>query len=67
MMHSAQNLWRHSLVVIVEVSMSRQMGQVSSDCRDYNKKIINLFNYSAFDLMSTFGDTAISVLSVIAS
>ena len=35
-------------MVMVEVSMSKQMGQVNSDCRD-------------------FGETAISVVSVIAS
>ena len=36
------------MVVIVEVSMSKQMGQVNSDCKD-------------------LGETAISVVSVIAS
>ena len=36
MIHSAQNLWRHSLVVIVEVNISRHIGQVSSDWRSCN-------------------------------
>ena len=43
-----QNLWRHSLVVMVFLSMSRQMGHMSSEWRER-------------------GDTAISVLSVMAS
>ena len=48
MMQSWQNLWRHSFVVIVVFSMSKQMGHISSLCK-------------------LRGDTAISVLSLIAS
>jgi hypothetical protein len=35
------NLWRHSLVVMVVVSMSRQMGQVSSLCSDFGLTAIS--------------------------
>jgi hypothetical protein len=35
------NLWRHSLVVMVLVSMSRQMGQVSSLCSDFGLTAIS--------------------------
>lgn len=47
-MHSEQKRCRHSLVVMVFFSMSRQMGHISS-------------------LWRLLGDTAISVLSIIAS
>jgi hypothetical protein len=35
------DLWRHSLVVMVVVSMSRQMGQVSSLCSDFGLTAIS--------------------------
>ena len=35
-------LWRQSLVVIVFVSMSRQIGQVSSLCKDLAETAISV-------------------------
>ena len=45
--HSAQNLWRHSLVVMVWVNISRQMGQVSSDWRSLGEIIIFVLSVMA--------------------
>lgn len=41
-MQSEQNLWRHSLVVIVFFSMSRQMGHMSSECNDRGETAISV-------------------------
>lgn len=41
-MQSEQNLWRHSLVVIVFFSMSRQMGHMSSECSDRGETAISV-------------------------
>lgn len=41
MMQSAQKRCRHSLVVIVFFSMSRQMGHISSLCRDLGDTAIS--------------------------
>lgn len=41
-MQSEQNLWRHSLVVIVFFSMSRQIGHMSSECSDRGETAISV-------------------------
>ena len=41
-MQSEQNRWRHSLVVIVFFSMSRQMGHMSSECSDRGETAISV-------------------------
>lgn len=41
-MQSEQNLCKHSLVVIVFFSMSRQMGHMSSECSDRGETAISV-------------------------